>query len=461
MPTGSADARRVQDTSTRQDWKQWEGQVVEGKFRLERFLGGSERSAVFLTTAAEVSGQPAAIKLLAVDAGEAQLARWRQAASWSHPRLIRLYQMGRCQLGGQALLYLLMEYAPENLAQILPERPLTPAEVREMLPPILDALAFLHGKGLVHGHIKPANIMAIGDELRISSDGIGAAGEAAAAAPADAYDPPEAANAPKSPAADVWSLGVTVVEALTQQKPARDPRLPGALAVPKSLPAPFREIARQCLVLDPRRRCTLADIALQLQTSPAGPPSARATPPKAAAWRRYFVPVLVGLAVVAVVVGTLFLRQPPETRMPAGRETGGIQAPAQRRGTASRAAVPAKPANKQPGMARSAAQASSANAVGGVVRQVLPDVPQRARDTIQGTVRVTVRVQVDAEGDVTGAEFDRPGPSRYFARLAMEAARAWKFEPQTVNGQKVASAWLLRFEFRRTGTRVVPVRASR
>ena len=37
----------------------------------------------------------------------------------------------------------------------------------------------LHGKGLVHGHVKPSNIMAVGEELKISSDGICAARETA------------------------------------------------------------------------------------------------------------------------------------------------------------------------------------------------------------------------------------------------------------------------------------------
>jgi serine/threonine protein kinase len=116
----------------------------------------------------------AAIKLLPAppEESELQLSQWDLVAKLSHPHLIRLFQMGRCQLGNMGLLYVVMEYAEENLLQILPHRPLTPAEAREMLEPVLDALAYVHGQGFVHRHIKPANIMAVEDQLKISSDGL-------------------------------------------------------------------------------------------------------------------------------------------------------------------------------------------------------------------------------------------------------------------------------------------------
>jgi len=107
-------------------WKTWEGRVVDGKFPLRQWLGGSEHSAVFLT---ERPGQPsskAAIKLLAADSTQAdrQLSRWRAAAELSHPHLIRIHQAGRGRLDNMPLLYVVMEYAEEDLSQILPQRPL-------------------------------------------------------------------------------------------------------------------------------------------------------------------------------------------------------------------------------------------------------------------------------------------------------------------------------------------------
>ena len=97
---------------------------------------------------------------------------------------------------------------------------------------------------------------------------------------------------------------------------------------------------------------------------------------------------------------------------------------------------------------------------GNVVRQVLPDVSNKARRSLHGTLHVRVRVRVDPSGGVTDATLDSPGPSRYFAGRALRAARSWKFGPPKLDGRAVSSAWILRFEFRRTATRVMPERAA-
>src|SRR6202790_2587498 len=153
-------------------WKTWEGRTVDGKFPLRQWLGGSDHSAVFLT---ERPGQPsskAALQLIAAEGAaiEGQLSRWRAAAQLSHPHLIRIYEAGRFRLDNTPLLYVVMEYAEEDLSQILPQRPLAPAEVTDLLPPVLDALSYLHAQGFVHGRIKPSNVLAIGDQLKLSAD---------------------------------------------------------------------------------------------------------------------------------------------------------------------------------------------------------------------------------------------------------------------------------------------------
>ena len=252
-------------------WKECEGQVIDGRFSLIEHVGGSDHSVVFRTQRGKDSSEKAAIKFVQADPAnaEAQLKRWKQAAQFSHPNLIKLFESGRCQMAGMDLLYVVMEFASENLAEFLPQRALSPSETRDMLEPFIDTLTYLHGKGVVHGNIKPGNILAIDDQLKLSSDSIRRVGEGPlGGAKPDAYTAPEAANGEYSAPADVWALGVTLVEALTQRTPelrAGDP----AAQVADSVPQPFQDIASHSLQGKPNERWTIAEISAKLNPKAA------------------------------------------------------------------------------------------------------------------------------------------------------------------------------------------------
>lgn len=432
-------------------WEEWEGQVVNGTFRLEKYLGRGESSAVFLTEVALREPQKAAIKLIWTDSenADAQLSYWDLAIKLSHPHLMQLYGMGRCQLGDAKLLYVLMEYAEESLSQVLAERPITLEEAREMLEPALDALAYVHGKGFMHGHMKPANIMAVNDQLKISSDSIRQVGEPDLIRRKLAvYDAPELAKGRFLPAGDVWSVGMTVVEALTQRAPVWERSGRKDPVIPRALPTPFRDLARHCLARDPQRRYTVADVAAALRQAGA--------PQKAFIKRRYTVPaVALGLLLAGILLGPRLLRRSPGAQpAPAAVEQPVIPAKPEPKAAA------AVPSSIVPPPPRSET-AATGRAPGEVLHKVLPDVPRKARETIQGKVRVSVRVRVSPSGNVAGATLESPGPSKYFAELALQAARRWKFVPAKADGQDIASAWLLRFEFGRAGTKVFPVRSEK
>jgi TonB family protein len=416
-------------------WKQWEGKTVDGKFHLRQYLGGSDHSAVYLTEFGEREPQRVAIKLILADPqnAELQLSRWDLAAKLSHPHLMRLFQMGRCQLANTELLYVAMECADEDLSQILPQRPLTPAEAEDMLLPVLDVLSYLHGSGFVHGRLKPANIMAVGNLLKVSSDGLYRVGESIGGPGKSAYDPPEAASKGFSPAADVWSLGMTLVETLTRRLPVWEGTEQEEPVLPEALPEPFLDVARHCLRRDPQHRWTIADIKARLRpTTPVPHEGATVSPKPFTRWR-YILPVAVVLLLLAILAvprrSSRRLQPPPTPSVPSS--------------------VPEQPKPPTGGIVQ-----------GAVEKQVLPDVPQSARNTIQGTIKVTVRVAVDPSGSVTGATLDFPGPSKYFANLALQAARRWKFRPRKIDGQNIATEWILRFQFERTATRVFPVQAA-
>lgn len=435
-------------------WKTWQGRIVDGKFPLRQWLGGSEYSAVFLT---ERPGQPsskAAIKLIAAEGTEAdrQLSLWRSASQLSHPHLMQIYESGRCRLDSSSLLYVLMEYAEEDLSQILPQRPLAPAEVTDLLPPVLDALSYLHANGFIHGRIKPSNVLASGDQLKLSADQIVAITETNSARQRrDPYDAPETAAGILSPASDVWSVGVTLIAALTQtvsfaeQQSLNDPDPPTAV------PEPFRGIARECLHLDPNRRCSIAQIQARLQPAARSVPASaqQILPVQARSPQKRGLLVAAVLAALLIAVIVLFSRGKSGTS-PKTEQTAPQSAP-------QAAPVP----EPNPAVRASAANSQSSSAAGDVVHQVVPDISQSSRSTITGTIKVTVRVEADSSGKVRSAKLKNAGPSRYFAEQALKAAQRWEFVPPQVDGQSAPSTWLVQFRFRRGGTQASAERVTR
>lgn len=91
------------------------------------------------------------------------------------------------------------------------------------------------------------------------------------------------------------------------------------------------------------------------------------------------------------------------------------------------------------------------------VNQVTPDVPQSALDTIRGTIRVSVRVVIDKQGAVVEATPQERGPSRYFERLSLEAAKKWTFTPASQEEQRTV---LLKFNFTRFGAKAESTSAT-
>jgi TonB family protein len=566
-------------------WKSWEGQVVDG-FPLREYLGGSDHSAVYLTQLNNSGEQKAAIKFVPADeAADEQLARWRAAGQLTHPNLLQLIRVGRCRMDNKGFLYVVMEHAEENLGQILPERALEPEETRQMLDAVLAALTYLHAQGQAHTRLKPGNILASGDQLKLSSDAMCELGGKLSAGRAyTVHEAPElAGGAAVSTATDVWSLGVTLVEALTQRTPVSANHTRAELQLMETLPAPFAEMARRSVVPDPARRPSLMDIAALLHPStPAAtvPVATAAVPavfaPNVGAAREVPVAAVAGaaiaaeppkkslssqqvaysphtlmpatparsvqpakrkshagifvLAAVVILAAILFAPRmlnrfsqlqphadtvqptvepapaaltPPASEKTAtsakpetpkhdaagashqnlatqtahsdifGKDAAGPNGAEPKTTAAKREAVAARADGAgRPPHASKNSSGSEANppinvsnvvganpAKGAVNYQVVPDVSQHARDTIQGTVRVNVKLRVDANGNVTNADLEN-NSSRFFADQVMKVARRWTFTPPQVDGRNAPSEWQLRFEFTNKATKVFPAQTN-
>jgi TonB family protein len=443
-----------------ENWKQWQGQVADGKFPLQQYLGGSDHSAVFLTRR-EAEPRRAAIKLIpaADKKAESQILKWKLAMKLPHANLLRIFEAGQCEIDGTKLLYVVMEPAEENLAEVLTQRSLSGEETRVMLPPLLDALNYLHGKGFVHGQIKPANILAIGDQLKLSSDSISPSSESAATNGATrpvAYGPPGPTSAAVSPAADAWSLGMTLIEVLTAHPLAWDKRQEPA--VPKEIEQPFYDIALNTMKLDPNSRWNVDQVKSRLEAKANGRQPAAIATKKGSIPRWQFALAIVAAFIIAYLVW------PKGTHPPVSTEVQGTQAasvpkpsptisatrkPDKKISTdrPKEAVVPAAPAK-----ASTSASPTSATVPARVVQQVSPQVSPSARATISGKVRVSVKVKVDTAGNVASARLESAGPSKYFARVAQQAAQDWKFSPAQQDGRPVPSEWMIHFAFGRSGT---------
>jgi TonB family protein len=257
------------------------GQLADGRFPLRKLLGVSQNSAVFLTSEPVHPGDPApdiAIKLIPEDpsTSDLQLNHWRAAAALSHPGLLRIHHFGRCTIDGSSCLYIVTDRADEDLGQLLPRRALTPDETSGMLAAVLPTLDFLQQSGFVHAGVKPSNIHATGDNVKLSADRIVPAGESASTWPLAA--PFAAPESVLYPASDMWSLGVSICETLTKVLPQQRPS--GRFVLPE-LPAPYAEIVRAALVEDATLRITLDQVRSLLDPSFVAKRKAAANEPAA------------------------------------------------------------------------------------------------------------------------------------------------------------------------------------
>jgi eukaryotic-like serine/threonine-protein kinase len=136
-----------------------EGELVDGKYRLERELGAGAMGRVWLARNAMLD-LPVAIKIVDAqqhgrDAMARVLSEARLLAQLSHPNIVRVLD---CH-SDKGAAYVVMELLEGcTLAELMEEGPLPAALVVRMAIPLLDALAAAHRAGIVHRDIKPENI---------------------------------------------------------------------------------------------------------------------------------------------------------------------------------------------------------------------------------------------------------------------------------------------------------------
>jgi serine/threonine-protein kinase len=235
----------------------------------------------------------------------------RTAAGLSHPHIVPIHRVG--EAGG--FVFFVMSYVEgETLGERLRTRgPLPPTDAARVLREVAWALAYAHGRGIVHRDVKPDNILLEAGTGRALVTDFGIAHGGGTPGPdtdpgkimgtAHFMSPEQAANGPIDGRSDLYALGVVGFLTVSGRLPFEAPSLPAlivrqATEAPPSvsraapgLPPALASAIDRCLARDPADRFPDGE-ALAAALAPA-PDARRALPPTLRAWLAARNPLLV------------------------------------------------------------------------------------------------------------------------------------------------------------------------
>lgn len=249
------------------------GARIAERYRVERFIAAGGMGEVYEVTD-EVLGERVALKVLTSKGGPALEDEVKLARRVTHPNVCRVFDLGLHRNGDQELRFITMELVRgEPLSAVLARRgPLPAAEVEALVAGVCAALSAAHASGVVHGDLKPSNVLLTASgRVAVMDFGLarGLEGSAPSSYGTPGYVSPEqVAGLPLTPASDLYALGVMVFELLTGELPFRGASATETAALRlhtppdvSRLPLQFRAPVLGCLSLDPAQRPSAAAFA--------------------------------------------------------------------------------------------------------------------------------------------------------------------------------------------------------
>ncbi|HEU5175119.1 MAG TPA: serine/threonine-protein kinase [Gemmatimonadaceae bacterium] len=304
--------------------------ALAGEYSLQRELGRGGMGIVYLARDVQLD-RDVAIKVLPTPLARTAAARERflrearTAAGLSHPHIVPIHRVG--EAGG--FVFFVMSYVEgETLGERIRTRgPLPPSDTMRVMREVAWALAYAHGRGIVHRDVKPDNILLEAGTGRalVTDFGIARAGgdpehvtdEGRIMGTAHFMSPEQAASGPLDGRSDIYSLGVVGYLAVSGRLPFESRNLPALLvkqatevapsvmrAAP-GLPSALGAAIDRCLARDPASRFADGE-ALAEALAPAADPRP-ALPATLRAWLAARNPLLVPYMGWCAAFGTLTL----------------------------------------------------------------------------------------------------------------------------------------------------------
>ena len=242
-----------------------------GNYDLVRRVDVGGMGEVYLAHQRSAFGRDVAIKIIRSDLVHDITARARflreaeVSAHLKHEHILPLFEFGE----DQGRLFLVTPYIEGGtLAHHLKRGPLSLTEVYLLFVPLVQAVAYIHRRGVIHRDLKPTNILLDEQDgqlyVRLIDFGIASVQGSIASPPLTtagnelgtiAYMAPERLSGIAAPSNDIFSLGVILYQMLTSNFPVGEQV--------SELPQPLEYVVRRCIANRPEDRFATADEVLQ------------------------------------------------------------------------------------------------------------------------------------------------------------------------------------------------------
>ncbi len=333
------------------------GALLADRYRIDELIGRGGMAAVYRAKD-ELLGRDVAVKLFPAGPVDDEDFRLRQEnemrllAEFDHPGLVRLFDAGT-DIRDPAFprAFLVMELVSgSDLRAHIAKGPLTVEETARLGAQLASALELVHAKGIIHRDIKPANILLTEDpagkrDAKLADFGTARTNEGhrltatgVTVGTAHYLSPEQAMGTGLTPASDIYSLALVLLECLKGQveypgmpMESASARFHRAPAIPSGLSAEFGELLAAMTDIDPENRPTAAVVASTLQAMPAERRTAKPTvvvPPRPAN-----IPIMGPTAKLSADHATTL----PASGVPAGSQLAGFPSRAQSSGPAGAA----------------------------------------------------------------------------------------------------------------------------